>query len=67
MACKGKRRFLNASGLVHILLAGCLVLANEILGRVTAEPVGELDELLAEAVDGLLVHVGLGDEFWEGD
>lgn len=66
MACKGKRRFLNASGLFHILLAGRLVLADEVLGGVAAEPAGELDELLAEPVDGLLVHVGLGDQFGEG-
>ena len=32
-----------------------------------AEPLGQLVEFFPETVDGLLVHVCLGDEFGEGD
>jgi hypothetical protein len=34
---------------------------------VARKPVGELHQLLAQAVDRLLVHVCLGDELGEGD
>lgn len=35
--------------------------------EIVAEPEGHLGEFFAQPVDGLLVHVGLGDELGEGD
>ena len=58
---------LNAPRLLDILLACGLVLGGEEAGGVLAEPLRQLGEFLAEAVDGLLVHVGLGDELGHGD
>jgi hypothetical protein len=55
------------TSLVNVLLSGCLVLGDEVLNAVLGEPAGESGQFVAEAVDGLLVHVGLGDEFREGD
>lgn len=54
-------------GLIAVLGIGDLVLGEEVLLRVLGQPVGDLGHLLAEAVDRLLVHVGLSNEFCEGD
>lgn len=54
-------------GLIDILLAGSLVLADKVRGRVAAKPRRELGQLLAEAVDRLLVHVGLRNELGHSD
>jgi hypothetical protein len=54
-------------GLLDILLRRGLVLRDKVLGRVPGEPGGELYEFLAQAGDGLVVHVCLGDELLEGD
>ena len=57
----------HATGFIDILGALGLVVGAEIVLRVLAEPLGHFGEFLAEAGDGLGVHVGLGDEFGEGD
>ena len=57
----------NATDLLNVILAGRFVGSLEEAGGVFAEPLGQLVEFFAEAVDGLLVHVCLGDEFGEGD
>ena len=56
---------LQTPGLLNVGLAGRLVLVHEVLNCVAAEPVGDLGELLAETVDRLLVHGGLGDQVRE--
>ena len=53
--------------LVDILLALDLILSGEVVLAMLPEPGGHLAEFLAHAVDGLLVHVCLGDEFGHGD
>jgi hypothetical protein len=58
-------RSLDISRLVDIFLAGRLILADEVRGDMTAEPVCKLHELLAETIHGLLIHVRLGNELWE--
>ena len=58
---------LNPPGLLDILLARGLVLGGEEAGGVLAEPLRQLGEFFAEAVDGLLVHVCLGNELGHGD
>lgn len=65
LAERAKSAHLAAASLLNVVLAGCLVLADKVLGIVLGEPVGKLGDLLAEAVDGLLVHVGLCDELRE--
>ena len=57
---RSKRRFLAAS-FGGVLVRGRLVLVEEVLVRVAGQPEAELRHLLAETVDGLGVHVGLGD------
>ena len=57
----------DAADLLDVILAGGFVGSFEEAGGVFAEPLGDLVEFFAEAVDGLLVHVCLGDEFGEGD
>lgn len=57
----------NTADLLDVVLARSLVWSSEEARRVLAEPLGQLVEFFAEAVDGLLVHVCLGDEFGEGD
>lgn len=49
-----------------VILPGLLILDREEAARVLAEPGRDLGQLLAEAVHGLGVHVGLGDELGEG-
>jgi len=58
------RKHLVAPGLVDILLGWDLIFADEILRGVLADPVRELGHLLPQAIHGLLIHVGLGDELW---
>ena len=53
--------------LLNVLLALHLVVGGEVVLAMLAEPGGHLAEFLADAVDGLLVHVCLGDEFGHGD
>lgn len=53
----------NAADLLDVILAGVFVWSFEKASGVFAEPLGQLVEFFAEAVDGLLVHVCLGDEF----
>ena len=55
----------RATGLIDISLALRLVVGGEVVLGVLPEPLGHLGEFLAQAVDGLLVHVRLGDEFGE--
>jgi hypothetical protein len=57
----------SIASLLDVLGSGGLVLADEILGDVPREPVGEFEEFLAKPVDGLLIHVGLGDQLGEGN
>lgn len=48
--------------LLGVLSIWALVLVDEISTSVSLQPLTELAELLTQTVDGLLVHVGLGDE-----
>ena len=57
----------DTADFLDIILAGRFVGGLEEAGGVFAEPLGQLVEFFSEAVDGLLVHVRLGDEFGEGD
>lgn len=57
----------NTTDLLDVILAGRFVGGFEEAGGVFAEPLGQLVEFFAEPVDGLLVHVCLGDELGEGD
>lgn len=57
---------LGISGPLDVFRTGVLVLANEVLLGVLAQPVAELGDLFTEAADRLLVHVGLADELGEG-
>ena len=57
----------NTTDLFDVILAGGFVGSFEEAGGIFAEPLGQLVEFFAETVDGLLVHVGLGDELGEGD
>ena len=57
----------NTTDLLDVILAGGFVRSFEEAGGIFAEPLGQLVEFFAETVDGLLVHVGLGDEFRERD
>ena len=57
----------NTTHLFDVILAGGFVGGFEEASGVFAEPLGQLVEFFAETVDGLLVHVGLGDELGEGD
>lgn len=52
--------------LLDIVLARRLVDADEVIGCVLRQPSTELHHLLAQAVDGLLVHVGLRNELRQG-
>lgn len=61
------RSLSDATDLLDVILAGGFVRRFEEAGGVFAEPLGQLVEFFAEAVDGLLVHVRLGDEFGQGD
>lgn len=58
---------LGATSLLDVFRVGGLVLADEVLEAVLGEPAAELEQLLAQTVDGLLVHVCLGDELRHGD
>lgn len=51
----------------NVLGTGLLVFGAEELGTVAAEPGAELGELLLEARDRLLVHVGLCDDLGHVD
>lgn len=55
----------NAADFLDVILAGGLVRSFEEASRIFAEPLGQLMEFFAETIDGLLVHVCLGDEFGE--
>lgn len=57
----------NPPRLIDILLTLALVIGNEVVLRMFAQPLGHFGEFLAETADGLGVHVCLGDEFGEGD
>ena len=53
--------------LLNIILTNILILGREKPRRILPQPIRQLDHLIAKFPDGLLVHVGLGDEFREGD
>lgn len=59
------RRVSTVASLLDVILAWGLIFLDEIFGRVLTEPIGQLGQLLPKTVDGLLIHIGLGDEFWE--
>ena len=52
----------SRTGLLNIILARGLVLGDEVLRGIPGDEVGEFRQFLPEAVDRLLVHVGLGNE-----
>ena len=53
--------------LLNIILTSSFILAREKPAGILAQPLRQLGQLLAQAGDGLLVHVCLGDEFGHGD
>lgn len=53
---------LHGASAVDVFLGRCLVLVDEVLGRILTEPSGHLGELFPQTVDRLLIHVGLGEE-----
>ncbi len=53
--------------LIDVLRVGGLVLGDEVVLRVSGQPVRDLGHLLSQAVDRLLIHVGLGHELGERD
>lgn len=53
--------------LLNILLPRRLIVAREISPRVAPHPLQEFCHFLAEAVDGLAVHVGLRYHLGHGD
>lgn len=58
---------LTPGGALNIRLMRRLILFRKQALKVLRDrdPVCQLVQLLAETVDGLLVHVGLSDELWE--
>lgn len=56
----------DATDLLDVILACVLVRGFEEAGGIFSKPLGQFVKFFAEAVDGLLVHVCLGDEFGEG-
>ena len=58
---------LGATSFLDILRRRSFILDGEEPPGVLAQPGGDLCEFLAQAVDGLVVHVCLGDEFGERD
>lgn len=52
-------------GLIRIFLARRLVLVDKVSGCILTEPRCELDQLFAEAVHRLLVHISLSDQLRE--
>lgn len=58
---------LEASCFVYIFLRRGFVFVYEVCFAVAAEPDCEFADFFAQARDGLLVHVCLGQEFGEGD
>jgi hypothetical protein len=58
---------LVTTSLLDVALAWSLVLADEVFSRMLAQPVGHLQELFSETVDGLLIHVRLGYQLRECD
>ena len=61
------KNLLDTTRLLHVFLTRRLVFVYEVRDRILAEPVGNLWKLLAEAVDGLQVHIRLCDQLWKGD
>ena len=57
----------NTTDLFDVILACGFVRGFEEACGIFAKPLGQLVKFFAETVDGLLVHVCLGDEFGEGD
>lgn len=57
----------NTTDLLDVILAGGFVRSFEEASGIFAEPLGQLVEFFAETVDGLLVHVCLGNEFGKGN
>ena len=57
---------LIGSRLLNVLLRRGLVISEEVRIDVAAEPVGQLDDFLAETLDGLVIHVCLGDQARHG-
>ena len=53
--------------LLGVFLARSLILVDKIIGGVSSEPVSQFRELFTEAVDGLVVHIGLSNQLGEGD
>jgi hypothetical protein len=67
MPCHARRANLDTAGLFNILLTGDLIFLDEIFLSISAKPIGELGELLAKAINRLIVHVGLSDQLRQGD
>ena len=57
----------NSTCLLNIILTWGFVFGTEILAGVPDQVVGDLREFLAETVDRLQVHVGLGDQLGKRD
>lgn len=56
--------FLSTS-LVDVVLSSSVVFRDEVLYRMLGQPSREGSELFTEAVHRLLIHVGLGNQFWK--
>ena len=53
--------------LVDVILAGGLVLSNEVLCGIPGNEVGKFCDFFSKPIDGLLVHVGLSNELRQRD
>jgi hypothetical protein len=67
LAMTARGGFLKASGLVNVLLGGCLVLVDKVRFAVAAQPRGELSDFFSKPGYGLLIHVRLGEKFGQGN
>ena len=55
----------SGTSLLNVALGWRLILADEVFDDVLAQPAGKLDEFRTEAVDRLLIHVGLSNQLWQ--
>jgi hypothetical protein len=44
--------------LINVCLGWCVVVVREVSHNVLGQELGDFDELLTQAIDGLLIHVG---------
>jgi len=58
---------LDATSFLDVFLAWSFILANEVLSGVASEPICHLGEFFAKTVNGLEIHVGLGDKLGQGN